>query len=48
VDEIQAHGTLVLSWPVDDTASLTRAAALGIDGAITKDLDIVRALATHQ
>jgi glycerophosphoryl diester phosphodiesterase len=48
VDEIQARGTLVLSWPVDDTAALTRAQALGIDGAITKDLEIVRALATHR
>lgn len=48
VDEIQARGTLVLSWPVDDTASLTRARALGIDGAITKDLGIVRELAARR
>ena len=48
VAEIQSYGTLVLSWPVDDPVSLTRARALGIDGAITKDLDIVRELVvTH-
>lgn len=44
VDEIQSFGTKVLSWPVDDEASLTRAHALGIDGAITKDLGIVKEL----
>jgi hypothetical protein len=48
VDEIQARGTLVLSWPVDDTASLTRAQALGIDGVITKDLEIVKELVAHR
>lgn len=45
VDELQSYGTKVLSWPVDDEASLTRAQALGIDGAITKDLGIVKELA---
>lgn len=45
---IQEHGTKVLSWPVDDEASLSRAAALGIDGAITKDLRIVEQLARHR
>jgi glycerophosphoryl diester phosphodiesterase len=45
VDEIQSHGTKVLSWPVDDDVSLSRARALGIDGAITKDLGIVKELA---
>jgi glycerophosphoryl diester phosphodiesterase len=44
VDEIQSYGTKVLSWPVDDEPSLTRAHALGIDGAITKDLGIVKEL----
>jgi len=44
VAEIQAHGTKVLSWPVDDVHSLVEARRLGIDGAITKDLDIVREL----
>ena len=44
VAEVQSYGTLVLSWPVDDRASLERAKQLGIDGAITKDLDIVREL----
>jgi glycerophosphoryl diester phosphodiesterase len=44
VREIQAAGTLVLSWPVDDPASLERARVLGIDGAITKDLGIVKEL----
>jgi glycerophosphoryl diester phosphodiesterase len=44
VQQIQSHGTKVLSWPVDDEASLTVARALGIDGAITKDLGIVREL----
>jgi glycerophosphoryl diester phosphodiesterase len=49
VDEVQSYGTKVLSWPVDDEASLTRAHALGIDGVITKDLGIVKALAgTHR
>jgi glycerophosphoryl diester phosphodiesterase len=45
VDEIQSYGTKVLSWPVDDEASLTRAHALGLDGVITKDLGIVKDLA---
>lgn len=44
VAEIQSYGVLVLSWPVDDRPGLERAHALGIDGAITKDLDIVREL----
>jgi len=44
VGEIQSHGTKVLSWPVDDEPALTRARALGIDGAITKDLGIVKEL----
>lgn len=48
VDEIQSAGSLILSWPIDDAASLTRARALGIDGAITKDLGIVRELATRR
>ena len=46
VSEIQSYGTKVLSWPVDDDVSLSRARALGIDGAITKDLGIVKELAT--
>jgi glycerophosphoryl diester phosphodiesterase len=44
VTEIQSHGTKVLSWPVDDPHALEQARRLGIDGAITKDLGIVREL----
>ncbi|HUR50496.1 MAG TPA: glycerophosphodiester phosphodiesterase [Mycobacteriales bacterium] len=44
VREIQGAGTLVLSWPVDDAVALERARELGVDGAITKDLGIVREL----
>ena len=42
VKELQSYGVLVLSWPVDDAASLARARELGIDGAITKDLEIMK------
>jgi glycerophosphoryl diester phosphodiesterase len=45
VSELQSYGTKVLSWPVDDDIALSRARALGIDGAITKDLGIVKELA---
>jgi glycerophosphoryl diester phosphodiesterase len=44
VTELQAAGSLVLTWPVDDGAALERARALGVDGAITKDLKIVTEL----
>jgi len=48
VKELQSYGVLVLSWPVDDEASLERARSLGIDGAITKDLAIMeQVLATR-
>ncbi len=48
VEELHERGVRVLSWPVDDAVSLTRARALGIDGAITKDLGIVRELAARR
>jgi hypothetical protein len=44
VHEIQARGSKVLSWPVDDVHALAEARRLQIDGAITKDLDVVREL----
>jgi hypothetical protein len=48
VREIQAAGSIVLTWPVDDQASLERARGLGVDGAITKDLSIVSELAASR
>lgn len=42
VKELQSYGVMVLSWPVDDDAALARARELGIDGAITKDLQIMK------
>lgn len=42
VAEIHEHVPLVLSWPVDDATSLERAYEIGVDGVITKDLDILR------
>jgi glycerophosphoryl diester phosphodiesterase len=48
VREIQGYGVLVLSWPVDDRPSLERARELGIDGAITKDLEIVKELVAER
>jgi glycerophosphoryl diester phosphodiesterase len=42
VAEIHEKVPLVMSWPVDDPASLERAYAVGVDGVITKDLDILR------
>lgn len=44
VKELQSYGVVVLSWPVDDAPSLARARELGIDGAITKDLEIMKEL----
>jgi glycerophosphoryl diester phosphodiesterase len=42
VRALHAYGLTVLTWPVDDTASLARARELGVDGAISKDLDVLR------
>ena len=44
VHQLQAHGLTVLTWPVDDAAALARARSLGVDGAITKDLTVLRAV----
>jgi len=44
VAEIKQRVPLVLTWPVDDDASLDRAEHVGVDGVITKDLEIVRAV----
>jgi glycerophosphoryl diester phosphodiesterase len=44
VAELHAHQLVILTWPVDDPVSLARAREVGVDGAITKDLDIVREL----
>ena len=44
VAEIKQRVPLVLTWPVDDGASLDRAEHVGVDGVITKDLEIVRAV----
>jgi glycerophosphoryl diester phosphodiesterase len=50
VTELKERVPLVLTWPVDDPASLERASFCGVDGAITKDLDIVGRIlgARHQ
>jgi glycerophosphoryl diester phosphodiesterase len=42
VAEIKEQVPLVLTWPVDDPASLAAAERVGVDGVITKDLEIVR------
>jgi glycerophosphoryl diester phosphodiesterase len=47
VGELQDHGLQVLTWPVDDDVALTRAQALGVDGVITKDLDVLRHVVTR-
>lgn len=44
VAELHEHRLVILTWPVDDPVSLARARAVGVDGAITKDLEIVREL----
>lgn len=48
VSEIQRYGVLVLTWPVDDDASLAEALRVGVDGVITKDLATLRTVvASH-
>ncbi len=42
VKEVKERGSWVYTWPVDDAASLARAYEVGVDGVITKDLEIVR------
>lgn len=42
VAEIKERVPLVFTWPVDDDASLAQAHQVGVDGVITKDLEIVR------
>jgi len=42
VAEIKERVPMVLTWPVDDPASLEEAHRVGVDGVITKDLDILR------
>lgn len=44
VREIKETVQTVLTWPVDDEASLDRAEQVGVDGVITKDLEIVHAV----
>lgn len=45
VAELRQRGLLVLTWPVEDVAALRRATDVGVDGVITGDLDVVRAVA---
>ena len=42
VEEIHERVPMILTWPVDDTASLDQASRVGVDGVITKDLDVLR------
>jgi glycerophosphoryl diester phosphodiesterase len=44
VDELHAWVPLVMTWPVDDAASLERARVVGVDGVISKDLEVLRAV----
>ena len=42
VEELHRGTDLVLVWPVDTAAALTDARRLGVDGVISKDLDLLR------
>jgi glycerophosphoryl diester phosphodiesterase len=41
VDELRAKTDVVMTWPVDTPAALTSARRLGVDGVISKDLDLL-------
>jgi glycerophosphoryl diester phosphodiesterase len=41
VDELRARTDVVLTWPVDTSAALTTARRLGVDGVISKNLDLL-------
>lgn len=41
VAEVHEQVPLILTWPVDDRTSLAAAARVGVDGVITKSLDVV-------
>jgi glycerophosphoryl diester phosphodiesterase len=42
VDELKTRTDLVMTWPVDTASALSRARALGVDGVISKNLDLLR------
>jgi glycerophosphoryl diester phosphodiesterase len=41
VDELRARTDVVMTWPVDTSAALTTARGLGVDGVISKNLDLL-------
>jgi glycerophosphoryl diester phosphodiesterase len=41
VDELRARTDVVMTWPVDTPAALTTARRLGVDGVISKNLDLL-------
>jgi glycerophosphoryl diester phosphodiesterase len=41
VDELRARTDVVMTWPVDTSAALTTARRLGVDGVISKNLDLL-------
>jgi glycerophosphoryl diester phosphodiesterase len=46
VEELHRGTGLVLAWTVDDEVALARARAVGADGVIGKDLDLLRTVVT--
>lgn len=46
VGELGSRAGLLLTWPVDTPAALDRARFLGVDGVISKDLDLLAGLLT--
>jgi glycerophosphoryl diester phosphodiesterase len=41
VDELRARTDVVMTWPVDTSAALTTARRLGVDGVISKNLELL-------
>lgn len=41
VDELRARTDVFMTWPVDTSAALTTARRLGVDGVISKNLDLL-------
>jgi glycerophosphoryl diester phosphodiesterase len=41
VDELRARTDVVMTWPVDTSAALMTARRLGVDGVISKNLDLL-------
>ena len=44
VEELQRSTEVVMTWPVDTAAALADARRLGVDGVISKDMDLLKEL----